>query len=113
MKKGGFRIVNEGHPIALFTAARDRTTIHDGDRIYGIMQVFSYSPSTSRDPSRSFTAADLTDELVEALLQDHPTQGQLHAFIEPADTGRAWQINQKSLIPPAYVNYQPAEGYRG
>ena len=27
----------EGHPIALLTAAGDRTTIHDEDRIYGIM----------------------------------------------------------------------------
>ena len=75
--------------------------------------MFNYSLGTSRDSSRSFTAAELTDELGEALLQDYPAQSQLHAFTEPADAGKAWRINQKSLIPPAYVNYQPVEGYRG
>ena len=61
--------------MGLLTAAGNRTTRHEEDRVYGIMQVFEFQLGNSAsdiDENGSFSLEELNDQLGSALLEKHP-----------------------------------------
>ncbi|KAL1639150.1 hypothetical protein SLS58_008237 [Diplodia intermedia] len=87
------------NPIALYAAAASRSTMHEEDRIYGIMQVFGLRLGKSKYPHQEFSLSDLEVEFTAALAETSPILGQLFVHTKPPAPHRHWCVSQSSRRP--------------
>lgn len=81
--------------MGLLTAAGSRTTVHDEDRGYRIMQVFDFQLgifAPGIDDNTRFSLEQLNDQLGTALMEKDPTMSQMHIFQSKIATGQAWRL---------------------
>ncbi|KAL9041440.1 MAG: hypothetical protein Q9180_001277 [Flavoplaca navasiana] len=98
----GLLVCFDKNAMGLLTAAGYRTTVHDEDRVYGIMQVFDLQLGNSApnaDPNQRFTIEELNDQLGEALLKRDPVMSQMHVFEGAVTAGKGWRFNRSSVMP--------------
>ena len=75
----GLLVCLDQDSMGLLTAAGNRTTRHEEDRVYGIMQVFECQLGNSAsdiDENRTFSLEELNDQLGAALLEKAPILGR-------------------------------------
>lgn len=90
------------NPMALFTIAKKRTTSREGDRIYGIQQVFEMKlggSASHADPSRTWSLDELELQFCIDLLRKCPLQSQLCVHAAAMAFGHAWKVNASSVLP--------------
>lgn len=99
--KAGFNSLHADNPIMLYGVARFREAKYPLDRVYAIMQIFGLRLGETVQPERSFSLAELEDQLGEALVMRSPLLSQLFVHLRPPQTGRSWRISQYSRVPEA------------
>lgn len=100
----GLSVCIDQDSMGLLTAAGNRTTVHEEDRVYGIMQVFGLqlgSSSPNMDSSRTFSLEELNDQLGAALLEQDPIMSQLFLHQSSYLPGKGWRISRHSIVPSA------------
>ena len=88
--------------MGLLTAAGHRSTVHEEDRVYGIMQIFDLklgSSSPNADENQSFSLEELNDQLGMALMQRDPVLSQMHIFTTSVPPGKGWRFTRSSIVP--------------
>ena len=101
IRRSGLRLLHSDNPATLYTGARFRSTAHEIDRIYGIMQIFKFrlGAAAPQKTKKIFQLDELEDQLGAALLEKWPVRSQMHIHTEPAPCGRAWRVGQTSELP--------------
>ena len=79
----GLLVCHDQDSMGLLTAAGNRTSRHEEDRVYGIMQVFDFKLGNSAprmEVNRTFSLKELNDQLGAALLQKDPVLSQMYIY---------------------------------
>ncbi|CAD6584681.1 MAG: hypothetical protein ASARMPREDX12_001727 [Alectoria sarmentosa] len=99
----GLLVCLDQDSMGLLTAAGNRTTRHEEDRVYGIMQVFEFQLGNSAsdiDENRAFSLEELNDQLGAALLEKTPILSQMHIYQGKVEPSKGWRLNKSSIVPP-------------
>ena len=109
--KPGLLICLDKNPMGLLTAAGNRTTRQEEDRVYGIMQVFEFqlgSSAPGAEKYRTFSLEELNDQLGQALLEKDSLMSQMHVFQRRVKMGKGWRLGRSSTVPSEFKRiYQP------
>ncbi|KAL8791210.1 MAG: hypothetical protein Q9213_000167 [Squamulea squamosa] len=100
--KTGLLVCLNKNAMGLLTASGNRTTVHDEDRVYGIMQVFDLQLGNSApdsDPNQHFSLEELNDQLGAALLTKEPVLSQMHFYGGVVAPGKGWRFDRTSTMP--------------
>ena len=97
----GLLVCLDKNLMGLLTAAGNRTTRREEDRVYGIMQVFEFRLGNSAPDAehRSFSLEELNDQLGEALLERDPVMSQMYVYQRRVKLGKGWRLNRDSAVP--------------
>lgn len=69
--------------MGLLGAAGSRTTRHEEDRVYGIMQIFGFQLGNSApdvDANCTLSLEELNDQLGASLMEKDPGASQMHIY---------------------------------
>lgn len=102
IERSGLESLSMHDPLALYTQSKNRTTEHELDRIYGIMQVFDVRLGKSAlhaRPEQRWTLSELETQLGIALIQKYPLLSQLHVHNTIVRKRQAWRVTTASVVP--------------
>ncbi|KAL4906647.1 hypothetical protein BDW74DRAFT_136218 [Aspergillus multicolor] len=90
-----------GNPFGLLVGSKHRTSTHEEDRVYAIMQVFDLKlgKSAAEATGKVFTFEDLREQLAVALLEKYPLMSQLMVQDKDCKKHQAWAISTSVTIP--------------
>ena len=107
----GLLICLDRNLMGLLTAAGNRTTRQEEDRVYGIMQVFEFRLGSSApgvEEHRKFTLEELNDQLGQALMEKDSVKSQMHVFQSRVKMGHGWRLGRSSTVPSDFKRiYHP------
>ena len=98
----GLLVCCDQDSMGLLGAAGNRTTCHEEDRVYGIMQVFGFQLGNSApdvDENYTFSLEELNDQLGAALLEKDPVASQMHIYRGRVEPSKGWRFNRNSINP--------------
>lgn len=98
----GLLVCLDQDSMGLLTAAGHRTTRHEEDRVYGIMQVFELQLGNSApgiDENRAFSLEELNDQLGAALLVKDPILSQMYIYQGKVEPRKGWRLARCSIVP--------------
>ena len=98
----GLLVCLERDLMGLLTAAGNRTTRHEEDRVYGIMKVFEFqlgNKAPDVDENYNFSLDELNDQLGAALLAKDPIMSQMYINEGKVEPSKGWRLNRKSIVP--------------
>ena len=84
------------NPLMLLAASHHRECWEETDRVRGIMQVFGLRLGESAPdavPGKTYSLAELEDQLAAALLQMYPVSSQLMRQDRACPTRKAWRVS--------------------
>lgn len=87
------------NPVLVYSIAGYRKTLHEEDRIYGIMQLFGLKLGKSSNPRLSFSLSELEVQFAAAINKKSPVWAQLFVHGMNQSAGRHWCINQSCRLP--------------
>lgn len=87
------------NPVLVYSIAGYRKTLHEEDRIYGIMQLFGLKLGKSSNPGLSFSLSELEVQFAAAINKKYPVWAQLFVHGMNQSAGRHWCINQSCRLP--------------
>ena len=102
INRTGLLVCLEQDLMGLLTAAGNRTTRHEEDRVYGIMQVFEFQLGNSApdfDGNHDFGLKELNDQLGAALLAKDPVMSQMYINEGEVEPSTGWRLNRDSIVP--------------
>ena len=88
--------------MGLLTVAGNRTTRHEEDRVYGIMQVFEFQLGNSApdaDVNFNFSLEELNDQLGMALFTKDPIMSQMYINEGQVEPSKGWRLNKDCIVP--------------
>ena len=91
----GLLVCLDQDSMGLLTAAGNRTTRHEEDRVYGIMQVFEFQLGSSApdvDENYSFSLEELNDQLGMALFAKDPILSQMYINEGKVEPNKGWRL---------------------
>lgn len=98
----GLLVCLDQDSMGLLTAAGNRTTRHEEDRVYGIMQVFEFQLGNSApdvDEHHTFSLEELNDQMGAALLEKDPVLSQMYIYQGQVEPTKGWRLNRSSIVP--------------
>lgn len=105
--EAGLLGLNSQNPLATYVAAEKRVVMRREDRVYAIQQIFRMrlgSTAVTRDSpiipavENEYSVSELQDQLGEQLLVKYPVLSQCHVFTEASPVGKAWRVNETSVM---------------
>lgn len=102
IRQSGLAALYLCNPMALYTIAKKRTPTREGDRFYGIQQVFEMKlgeSASDANPSKTWSLDELELQFCSELLQKCPVQSQLCVHTEEMPPGHSWRVNSSSVLP--------------
>lgn len=102
INRTGLLVCFEKDLMGLLTAAGNRTTRKEEDRVYGIMQVFDFRLGSSApdvDENYNFSLEELNDQLGAALLAKDPVMSQMYINEGKVEPSKGWRLNRNSIVP--------------
>ena len=89
------------NPSVQYSVAQFRETKYPLDRIYGIMQLYSFrlGAADRNVPPHSYTLEDLEVEFAQTLILKSPLLSQLFVHTRTTKPRKSWQITQYSKVP--------------
>lgn len=108
INRTGLLVCLEQDLMGLLTAAGNRTTRNEEDRVYGIMQVFDFQLGTSApdvDEDYDFSLEELNDQLGAALLAKDPIMSQMYTNKGKVEPSKGWRLNRNSIVPSGSKNF--------
>ena len=100
--RSGLLVCLDQDSMGLLGAAGSRTTRHEEDRVYGIMQVFGFQLGNSApdvDVNYTFSLEELNDQLGAALLEKDPIASQMHIHQGRVEPSKGWRFDKNSITP--------------